>query len=307
MASPGVRPFLPPLPGTASDHGLSLSTACVTSEGEQLPFLHCAQPAITASMATGAEWNCPICHEASNDIVYVGNCLHQFCRSCIVRWATKSPSCPLCRQTVHTIIYPAPPNQALFDMAAAHPSLPRSPTPWHEPDTAEPQPQAHVAGLSPATWALCFRSYAEVLRLVEMWLNEVLRGACWWDVPFTQGRIVATLCCYGLREDALLRELEPLLEEQTPTFVRQLLEVVSNRCSEQARRYVLTARHEASPDDAVSPSPSTVLEERREGSEQAGAWGAGVSGGCSPEASGRRRCGGSQDAGAAQKQRHRQK
>uniref|UniRef100_A0A8C3UWW8 RING-type E3 ubiquitin transferase n=1 Tax=Catharus ustulatus TaxID=91951 RepID=A0A8C3UWW8_CATUS len=82
-----------------------------------------ASPSPQRASPARAKWNCPICHEASNDIVYVGNCLHQFCRSCIVRWTTKSPSCPLCRQTVHTIIYPAPPNQALFDMAAAQPSV----------------------------------------------------------------------------------------------------------------------------------------------------------------------------------------
>ncbi|KAF4803521.1 hypothetical protein TURU_015721 [Turdus rufiventris] len=306
VASLGARPFLPALPGTASDHDLSLPTACITSEGEQLPFLCCTQPAVTTSMATAADWNCPICHEASNNIVYVGNCLHRFCQSCIVRWTTKNRTCPLCRQTVYCIINPAPLNQHPLKMAVEQHPVTRRPAPRHEPDAAELQ--AHVAGLSPETWALCFRNYTEILRPVQMWLNKVLTGACWWDVAFTQCKIRAILCRYGLQEDTLLRELEPFLKEQTPIFVRRLMEVVSSRCSERAWRRVLMARQEASPNNAASPGPSRVQEERQEGSRQARAWGAGVSVGCGPDASRRRRRGGSQEARVAQKkQHHRQK
>ncbi|XP_016160662.1 PREDICTED: uncharacterized protein LOC101813274 [Ficedula albicollis] len=185
-------------------------------------------------MATGADWNCPICREASSNIAYVGNCLHQFCHSCIVRWARKNPSCPLCRRTVHTIIYPAGPDHDFVQTAVPRLPEPQNAGPRDEPRAAEPQPQGYVAGLSPETWALCFRTHAEILRPVELWLDQVLFGACWWDVVFAQGRIVASLCRYGLHEEALTRELQPFLREQTLSFVRRLIEVVSEQCSELA-------------------------------------------------------------------------
>ncbi|RMC22228.1 hypothetical protein DUI87_00539 [Hirundo rustica rustica] len=182
---------------TADDHGLSLLTVCNTSKGEQLLFLSCPQPATTASMATGAEWSCSICRETSSHIAYVGSCLHQFCRGCILRWARKNPSCPLCRQTVHTIIYLAP-HQGFVEMSVPQPSVPRSTGPREELGAAEPQPRAHVAGFPPEIWALFFRNHAEILRPLELWPNEVLCGACRWDVAFSQGRIVVSLCRYGL-------------------------------------------------------------------------------------------------------------
>lgn len=307
VASPGAWPLLPPLPGTVSDHGLSFPTVCDTSEGEQLPFLSCPQPATIASMATGAEWSCPICREASGNIACVGSCLHQFCRGCIVRWARKNPSCPLCRQTVHTIIYPAPPDQGFVEMAVAvpQPSVPLSTGPREEPSAAEQQPRAHVAGFPPETWALFFRNHAEILRPLELWLDEVLCGACWWDVAFVQGRIVATLCSYGLQEEALAQELQPFLQEQTTAFVRRLIEVAADHCSELARRHMDTTPQQADPGALAFPGTSGDHGERREGPGQAGAGagasGAGQSGGPGvPWQSSRRRDGSSQDTGVAQ-------
>ncbi|XP_048148340.1 uncharacterized protein LOC125320248 [Corvus hawaiiensis] len=266
-------------------------------------------------MATGAEWSCPICREASGNIAYVGSCLHKFCRGCIVRWARKNPSCPLCRQTVHTIIYPAPPEQGFVEMAVPQPSLPRSGGPREEPGAARPQPQAHVAGFPPETWALFFRNHAEILRPLELWLNEVLCGACWWDVAFAQGRIVASLCRYGLHQEALMRELQPFLQEQTAAFVRQLIEVAEDQCSELALRRMESAPRPAegqqnspvaSPGHVASPATSEAQEEPREEPGQAGAEasGAGQSGGYAPGASwqpGRRRGSEPQGSGAGRK------
>lgn len=306
VASPRAWPFLPPLPGTASDHCLSLLTACDTSEGKQLLFLSCPQPATTASMATGSEWSCPICREASGDIAYVGSCLHQFCRACIVHWARKNPSCPLCRQTVHTIIYPALPDQGFVEMAVPQPSVPQQTGPWEEPGATEPQPRAHVAGFPPETWALFFCSHSETLRPLELWLNEVLCGDSWWDVAFAQGRIVASLCCYGLHEEALAREVQPFLGEQTAAFVRQLIEVATDQCSELVQRHMDVAPQQTGPSAITFPGTSGVLEERREGLGQARARASGTrqSGGGGPGVSwqsSRHRGGSSQDTGAAHK------
>ncbi|CAN8219784.1 unnamed protein product [Coccothraustes coccothraustes] len=284
-------------------------------------------------MATAAEWSCPICREASGNIAYVRSCLHQFCRGCIVRWASKNPSCPLCRQTVRTIIYSGPHDQGFVEVAVAEPSASQSAGPEEEPDAARPQPLALVAGFLPETWAFFFSNYTEILRPLEMWLNEVLCGACWWDVAFAQGRIVASLCRYGLHEGALARELQPFLQEQTPAFVRQLIEVAANRCGELARLRMDTGPQQAGPgavalpvalpgtsgvvalpgtSGAVAlPGTSGVQEERREGRGQAGAGssGAGLSGGCGPGPfcqSGRRRGGGGQESGGRKKAYRRQ-
>ncbi|XP_066038006.1 E3 ubiquitin-protein ligase Topors-like [Chamaea fasciata] len=250
-------------------------------------------------MATGAEWSCPICREASDNIAYVGSCLHQFCRACIARWARKNPSCPLCRQTVHTIIYPASPDQGFMEMAVPQPSVSRRAGRREEPSAAEPQPQARVAGFPPETWALFFRNHSEILRPLEAWLNQVLCGDSWWDVAFAQGRIVGSLCRYGLHEVALVQELQPFLEEQTAAFVRHLIDVAADQCRELVRRRMNTAPQQAGAGAVASPSTG-AQEERPEGPGQAGAGasGAGQSGGCGPgvfRQSGRRRGGGSED------------
>ncbi|XP_064260263.1 uncharacterized protein LOC135290285 [Passer domesticus] len=262
-------------------------------------------------MATGAEWSCPICREASANIAYVGSCLHQFCRGCIVRWARKNPSCPLCRQTVRIILYPLPPNQGCLQIAVSELSASRSASPEEEPDAAGPEPRPHVAGFPPETWAFFFRNHTEILRPLQMWLAEVLCGSCWWDVAFAQGRIVASLCRYGLREDALARELQPLLRGQTAAFVGRLIEVAAERCSALARRRTDTGPQQAGPGAVALPSTSGAQEESLEGPGQAGAGtsGAGQSGGCGPGASWqsrRRRGGGAQDSGARKKAHRRQ-
>lgn len=299
MASPGAIPSSSPWDNT--DHSLSLSTACDTSEGEQLAFLSCPQPATATSMATVAEWSCPICREASSNIAYVRSCQHQFCRDCIVQWVRKNPSCPLCRRTVHTIIYPAPHNQGFVEMVVSEPSVSRSAGPEEESDAAGPQPRTLVEGFPPETWAFFFSNYAEILWPLEMWLNQVLYGACSWDVAFAQGRIVASLCRYGLHEEALARELQPLLQEQTASFVRQLIQVAAERCGQLPRLLMDTGPQQAGPAAVALPGTSGAQEERREGPGQAGAGtsGTGQSGGCGPEGSwqsGRRRGGGAQES-----------
>lgn len=57
-------------------------------------------------MAVETEWSCPIYCNAEDDIAYVICCLHQFYLACILWCAKRGPSCPLCRQTVNTIMLP---------------------------------------------------------------------------------------------------------------------------------------------------------------------------------------------------------
>ncbi|XP_059348978.1 uncharacterized protein LOC132086990 [Ammospiza nelsoni] len=276
-------------------------------------------------MATGAEWSCPICREASDNIAYVRSCRHQFCRHCIVRWARKNPSCPLCRQTVHAIICPAPHDQGFTEMVVSEPSVSRSAGP-EESNVAEPQPRSLVAGLPPETWAFLFSNYTEILWPLEMWLNEVVCGISSWVVAYAKGRIVASLCQCGLHEEGLVRELQPLLREQTIAFVRQLILAAAELCGEVARLRMDTGPQQpvpqqpvpqqpvpqqADPDAVALPGTSEAQEERREGPGQAGAAtsGAGPSGGSGPGSSrqaGRRRGGGAQESGDRQKSYRRQ-
>lgn len=53
--------------------------------------------------------SCPICFEEMDnmeEMVVATSCRHVFCKSCIVRWATKSKTCPVCRgSTEKTLIH----------------------------------------------------------------------------------------------------------------------------------------------------------------------------------------------------------
>ncbi|XP_064592371.1 uncharacterized protein LOC135459867 [Zonotrichia leucophrys gambelii] len=259
-----------------------------------------------------AEWKCSICHEASDNIAYVRPCLHQFCMDCIMEWARKNPTCPLCRQTVHTITHPAPDNQGIAEMVVPRSleMVSRSVGPDEELDLAEPQPRAPVEEFPPETWAFLFSNYPEILWPLEMWLHEVLCGPSSWDVAFARGRIVASLCRYGLHEEALGRELQPFLREQTVAFVRQLILVAAERCGVLARLRMDTGSQQpvpqqADPEAAALPGTSGAQEERREGPGQAGAGtsGAGPSGDSGP--AGLRRDGGGQESGGHKAAHHR--
>uniref|UniRef100_A0A493SW51 RING-type E3 ubiquitin transferase n=1 Tax=Anas platyrhynchos platyrhynchos TaxID=8840 RepID=A0A493SW51_ANAPP len=48
---------------------------------------------------------CPVCQGAPKEPSYVLPCLHRFCFGCIMRWAKRSSTCPLCRQRITSICY----------------------------------------------------------------------------------------------------------------------------------------------------------------------------------------------------------
>ncbi|NXU40570.1 RN151 protein, partial [Drymodes brunneopygia] len=54
-------------------------------------------------MAMETNWTCPICQGTHNDTASALPCHHQFCLGCILRWALRNPSCPLCRTLVRSI------------------------------------------------------------------------------------------------------------------------------------------------------------------------------------------------------------
>ncbi|NXL54064.1 TOPRS ligase, partial [Podilymbus podiceps] len=218
-------------------------------------------------MAAERERSCPVCCDAQEDVAYLTPCLHQFCLGCIVRWAKTTPSCPLCRRTVNTIIYSVWSDDDFLELALPHPSDPPVAVQQDEQGAVEMVPSTYVAGLQPQAWAALFRDFAEILEPLLPWLNReltVLYGGRWWEAAAAQGTIVVNLCYYGLDEEALVRELQPFLRHQTGTFVRQLIDVAAERCGEQILRQMERldshAAEEGEHSPAATPSPTTSQE-----------------------------------------------
>lgn len=215
-------------------------------------------------MATQVEWSCPICRDSEDDVSYVTPCLHQFCLGCIVRWAKRKPSCPLCRQPINSILYSVRSEVDFLEIIVQQPSDPSVAGHPEQQRAVRPAPRAQAAGFQPEVWAGLFRGSLEILEPLLSWLNQVLHRACWWELALAQGTVITNLCRYGLDEEALVRELEPFLQHQTATFVRQLISVATGRCREQIlqQRGLLHSRAAEEREDgpADSPGPADSLE-----------------------------------------------
>ncbi|NWR96659.1 TOPRS ligase, partial [Motacilla alba] len=190
-------------------------------------------------MATETEWNCPICRDIPGEIASVTPCVHLFCLGCIVRWAKRKPVCPLCRQAINSIIYSVRSEEDFLEIVLPSPSDSSATHHQDEQGAAELMPRAYVAGYPPEVWADFFQGCSEILEPLLPWLNqelsELLRTR-WWEVALAQSAIVANLCRHGLSEEALVRELHPLLQEQTVAFVRRLIDIAADRCSDEILR-----------------------------------------------------------------------
>ncbi|XP_056341726.1 uncharacterized protein LOC130250263 [Oenanthe melanoleuca] len=190
-------------------------------------------------MATETDWNCPICRDGAGEKASVSPCLHQFCLGCIVRWVKRKPSCPLCRQPINTIIYSVRSEEDFLELV-----LPSSSDPWaagqqDEQGAVQLMASTYVAGFPAELWAGIFQECSEILEPLLPWLNQELSQLLrtrWWEVALAQSVVVANLCYYGLSEEALVRELQPLLQEQTVAFVRQLIDTAADRCSAEILR-----------------------------------------------------------------------
>nr|XP_032602720.2 RNA polymerase II degradation factor 1-like [Taeniopygia guttata] len=213
-------------------------------------------------MAT--EWNCPICRDIPAEIASVTPCVHLFCLGCIVRWAKRQPSCPLCRQAISSIIYSVRSDEDFLEMVLPRPSESAAAHQQDEQEAAEPMPRAYVAGFPPQLWANFFQHHSEILEPLLPWLNQELAellSTRWWEVDLAQSIVVASLCRYGLSEEALVRELNPLLQGRTAAFVQRLINVAADRCSDEVLRQINLLNPQAEEEEEEEEEGPTAIPE----------------------------------------------
>ncbi|NXI64329.1 TOPRS ligase, partial [Anseranas semipalmata] len=214
-------------------------------------------------MAAEAAWICSICCDGRKDVAYVIPCHHEFCLSCILRWAKRKENCPLCRRVMTTIrasgwadddylefvvCPPASPLPAYFQAGTAPGHSSHSPLASPPPSLMLPEEQGAVepessappvGGLLPKVWAALFRQHREILDPALPWLRQelsVIFGTQWWPAMAAENLILYALCHFGLDSEALVQQLQPGLEDSTAMLIQGLVTTIVHRCGEQARR-----------------------------------------------------------------------
>ncbi|XP_071887589.1 uncharacterized protein [Anas platyrhynchos] len=182
-------------------------------------------------MATEADVTCPVCQGTTKEPSVVIPCRHHFCLGCIMRWAEKNATCPLCRQKITAIRYSIWSEDDYMEVRAES----EEDSEQDEQEAAEPVPQPAVSGLPPEEWAALFREYPAILGPLRPWARQQaseLFGADWWEQDVLEANVIACLCRCGLNELVLVRELQPLLQGQTVSFVQQLIHETVEMCSD---------------------------------------------------------------------------
>ncbi|XP_009694400.1 PREDICTED: uncharacterized protein LOC104158445 [Cariama cristata] len=217
-------------------------------------------------MATELENCCPICLESREEDSYVMPCLHQFCYTCILRWAESKAECPLCKKNItsilhsvredddfeeHIILPPATPSVIIHLMRGA-PGHPTARSPQHPaaawPAAARALPLAPVGGFHAYFWASLFRVYPAVLGPVLPWLHQELEHLFEdaQEAAEAQNLIISSLRYFGLDEEALIQLLRASLGRCSRSFVHRLIDTIVRRCSRKTRRLMgLGAGHAA--------------------------------------------------------------
>eukprot|EP00075_Anas_platyrhynchos_P013498 XP_027302751.1 uncharacterized protein LOC113840305 [Anas platyrhynchos] len=184
-------------------------------------------------MATEADVTCPVCQGTTKEPSVVIPCRHQFCLGCIMRWAARNATCPLCRQKITSVRYSIWAEDDFMEVQIIRPAEPQNYNQQDEQEAAVPVPQPVVSGLLPEQWAALFRDHPTIISPLRPWVRQQARelfGAAWWQQDMLEANVVAWLCLFGLHEQALVGVLQPFLQGHTMSFVQQLIARTVEMC-----------------------------------------------------------------------------
>lgn len=109
-----------------------------------------------------------------------------------------------------------------------------------------PQPcamaQGFVGGFLASAWGSLFRTYPQLLLLLQLWVSQELErffGVGSFKVFLLTHMILDALPVYGLDEDVLVALLQPDLRSHTWEFVRRLIEATGKRCGDKAEKLLM--------------------------------------------------------------------
>lgn len=193
-------------------------------------------------------------------------CHHQFCLGCILRWALRNPSCPLCRALIKSIRFSeqsewdylqcavtlsrespeasrqaggTPGESTVIWENGCHYSVESSPSSPQEMPSPPQQATAGPESIPPEVWAELFQQKQCLLDPVLPWLCQRLQRIFWgkwWLVQAAESNILNDLCVYGLDVDTLVLRLQNSLGEGTAQLVHGLINIIVGQCSEEAQR-----------------------------------------------------------------------